>query len=34
MTLHWSPEAIRDLTALRAHIAGHDPAAAKRVALF
>jgi plasmid stabilization system protein ParE len=33
MTLSWSPEAIHDLTALRAHIAEHDPAAAKRVAL-
>jgi toxin ParE1/3/4 len=33
MTLVWSPESIRDLTALRAHIAEHDPAAAKRVAL-
>ena len=33
MTLHWSPESIHDLIALRAHIAEHDPAAAKRVAL-
>jgi toxin ParE1/3/4 len=33
MTLVWSPESIHDLLALRAHIAEHDPAAAKRVAL-
>jgi toxin ParE1/3/4 len=33
MTLQWSPESIHDLIALRAHIAEHDPAAAKRVAL-
>jgi toxin ParE1/3/4 len=33
MTLQWSPESIHDLLALRAHIAEHDPAAAKRVAL-
>jgi plasmid stabilization system protein ParE len=33
MTLLWSPESIHDLLALRAHIAEHDPAAAKRVAL-
>ncbi len=33
MTLIWSPESIHDLIALRAHIAEHDPAAAKRVAL-
>ena len=33
MTLLWSPEAIHDLLALRAHINEHDPAAAKRVAL-
>jgi toxin ParE1/3/4 len=33
MTLIWSPESIHDLLALRAHIAEHDPAAAKRVAL-
>jgi len=33
MTLYWSPESIHDLIALRAHIAEHDPAAAKRVAL-
>jgi toxin ParE1/3/4 len=33
MTLIWSPESIRDLIALRAHIAEHDPAAAKRIAL-
>jgi len=33
MTLLWSPESIHDLIALRAHIAEHDPAAAKRVAL-
>jgi toxin ParE1/3/4 len=33
MTLHWSPESIHDLLALRAHINEHDPAAAKRVAL-
>jgi toxin ParE1/3/4 len=32
-TLQWSPESIHDLLALRAHIAEHDPAAAKRVAL-
>jgi hypothetical protein len=32
MTLQWSPESIH-LIALRAHIAEHDPAAAKRVAL-
>ena len=33
MTLLWSPESIQDLVALRAHIAEHDPAAAKRVVL-
>src|SRR5271170_6239304 len=33
MTLIWSPESIHDLISLRAHIAEHDPAAAKRVAL-
>ncbi len=33
MTLLWSPESIDDLLVLRAHIAEHDPAAAKRVAL-
>ena len=33
MTLIWSPESIHDLLALRAYIAEHDPAAAKRVAL-
>ncbi len=33
MTLLSSPESIHDLLALRAHIAEHDPAAAKRVAL-
>jgi toxin ParE1/3/4 len=33
MTLVWSPESIHDLISLRAHIAEHDPAAAKRVAL-
>src|ERR1035437_6835415 len=33
MTLLWSPESIHDLLALRAHIAEHDPAAAKRVDL-
>jgi toxin ParE1/3/4 len=33
MTLTWSPESIQDLISLRAHIAEHDPAAAKRVAL-
>ena len=33
MTLQWSPESIHDLLALRAHIAEHDPVAAKRVAL-
>jgi toxin ParE1/3/4 len=32
MTLIWSPESIR-LISLRAHIAEHDPASAKRVAL-
>ena len=31
MTLVWSPESIHDLISLRAHIAEHDPAAAKRV---
>ena len=33
MTLQWSPESIHDLIALRTHIADHDPAAAKGVAL-
>jgi toxin ParE1/3/4 len=33
MTLLWSPESVHDLIALRVHIAEHDPAAAKRVAL-
>ena len=33
MTLLWFPESIHDLIALRAQIAEHDPAAAKRVAL-
>jgi toxin ParE1/3/4 len=33
MTLTWSPGSIQDLISLRAHIAEHDPAAAKRVAL-
>ena len=33
MTLIWSPKSIEDLIALRAQIAEHDPAAAKRVAL-
>jgi toxin ParE1/3/4 len=33
MTLVWSPESIHDLIALRAYIAEHDPAGAKRVAL-
>src|ERR1019366_273763 len=33
MTLSWSPESIHDLIALRAYIAKHDPASAKRVAL-
>ena len=33
MTLIWSPGSIQDLISLRAHIAEHDPAAAKRVAL-
>jgi toxin ParE1/3/4 len=33
MTLVWSPESIHDLLALRAYIAEHDPAAAKRIAL-
>jgi toxin ParE1/3/4 len=33
MSLVWSPESIHDLISLRAHIAEHDPAAAKRVAL-
>jgi toxin ParE1/3/4 len=32
VTLLWSPESIHDLLALHAHIAEHDPAAAKRVA--
>ena len=30
-SLQWSPESIHDLIALRAHIAEHDPAAAKRI---
>jgi toxin ParE1/3/4 len=33
MTLVWSPEPIRDLIAMRAYIAEHDPASAKRIAL-
>jgi toxin ParE1/3/4 len=33
MTPIWSPEAIADLVALRAHIEQDDPAAAQRVAL-
>jgi toxin ParE1/3/4 len=33
MTLVWSPESIHDLIALRAYIAEHDPASAKRVVL-
>src|SRR6202158_661590 len=33
MTLVWSPESIHDLIALRAYIAEHHPASAKRVAL-
>jgi toxin ParE1/3/4 len=33
MTLAWSPESIHDLSALRAYIAEHNPASAKRVAL-
>jgi len=33
MTPLWSPEAIADLVALRAHIAQDNPAAAQRVAL-
>ncbi len=33
MIIVWSPEAIDDLTALRAYIAADDPAAARRVAL-
>ena len=33
MTLVWSPESIHDLNSLRAYIAEHDPASAKRVAL-
>ena len=33
MTPVWSPESIHDLIALRAYIAEHDPASAKRVAL-
>ena len=33
MTLIWSPESVHDLSALRAHIAEQDPAAAKRVTL-
>jgi toxin ParE1/3/4 len=32
MTLVWSSESIHDLIALRAYIAEHDPASAKRVA--
>jgi toxin ParE1/3/4 len=32
MRIVWSPEAIGDLLALRAHIAEDDPAAARRVA--
>jgi toxin ParE1/3/4 len=33
MTPSWSPEAIDDLTALRAYIERDDPAAAQRIAL-
>jgi toxin ParE1/3/4 len=33
MTPTWSSESIHDLISLREHIAKHDPAAAKRVAL-
>jgi toxin ParE1/3/4 len=33
VTLIWSPEAIDDLTALRAYIEQDDPAAARRIAL-
>ena len=33
MTFVWSPESIHDLLALRAYIAEHDPASAKRVAV-
>ena len=33
MTPIWSPEAIADLTALRAYIAEDNPAAARRIAL-
>ena len=33
MTPVWSPEAINDLAALRAHIEQDDPAAAQRVVL-
>ncbi len=33
MTLLWSLDSIHDLVTLRAHIAEHDPAAAKRVAI-
>ena len=33
MIIIWSPEAIDDLVALRAHIAEDDPAAALRIAL-
>ena len=33
MNILWSPEAIEDLTLLRAYIAQDDPAAARRVAL-
>ncbi len=33
MNIIWSPQAIEDLTSLRAYIAEDDPAAARRVAL-
>jgi toxin ParE1/3/4 len=33
MNILWSPEAIEDLTSLRAYIAEEDPAAARRVVL-
>jgi toxin ParE1/3/4 len=33
MTILWSPEAIDDLTSLRAYIAEDNPAAARRIAL-
>ena len=33
MNILWSPEAIKDLTSLRAYIADDDPAAARRIVL-